>query len=180
LNWLFNPLPKVLRLAEANMAPLIRQRVSTLHARNGERDVDVSDIVLLEILCSLTLTYLMISQEDFLDEILRSKSAGPLDTLLTTKRVLSASFAAIHTTATVSSSQNSLSYLQRAWRPEPCLEPHVRTLLPCFSSWCHSDSAKRNHFMRGKWPVVEGFSAEYGEARQFSKGVGTFKLGISR
>jgi hypothetical protein len=28
--------------------------------------------------------------------------------------------------------------------------------------------------------VVEGFSAEYGEARQFSKGVGTFKLGISR
>jgi hypothetical protein len=44
------------------MAPLIRQRVSTLHARNGERDTDVSDIVLLliEMICSLTLTYSMI------------------------------------------------------------------------------------------------------------------------
>ena len=104
MNWLFNPLPKVLRLAEANMAPLIRQRASTLHAQDRERNTDVSNIVLLRRLCFLTLTYSMISQEDLLDEILRLKSAGPLDTLLTTKRLLSASFAAIHTTTTVSSS----------------------------------------------------------------------------
>ncbi|KAF8193437.1 cytochrome P450 [Pholiota molesta] len=79
VNWLFNPLPKVLRLTQKNIRSLVLKRSIELKSKGQAREED----------------------EDFLDELIRAKNDGALDSLLISKKLLSASFAAIHTTSTI-------------------------------------------------------------------------------
>ncbi|CAA7267668.1 unnamed protein product [Cyclocybe aegerita] len=103
LNWLFNPLPRILDQATKNLTSFINQRVSSLHEKSEEEE----------------------SNETLLDGLLRLNNDRPLDTSLITKKLLSGSFAAIHTTSNIL----TFAILYLASRPEyiPWLREEVST-----------------------------------------------------